>query len=286
MNESIKTIIPAAGYGTRFLPYTKAIPKEMLPILNKPSIQWIIEEAVQAYLKQFLIITSRQKDAIAHHFDIAPELALFLKEKNKSELLSGIEKIVKSSEFVYIKQNEQLGLGHAIWLARHLIGKEYFAVMLPDDIIVDPTPAIGQLLRVAKQEKASVIAITEVPIEAVSSYGVISIRKQITPSLYQVQDLVEKPSAKDAPSNLAIIGRYILSHKIFTSLEEIEPSAGGEIQLTDAISHMLKNNEKVLAYKVQGTRYDVGTPAGWLKANISLGMQDSHLAPHIKGLFS
>lgn len=272
--DIIKTVIPAAGFGTRFLPFTKAVPKEMLPLLNKPVIQYIIEEALLAQIRQCLIITSRSKGAIAHHFDASPELEFFLKEKNKSDLLSGLEKIRKNAEFAYIYQAEQLGLGHAIWLARHMIGKEYFAVMLPDDIIIDSTPGIAQLIRIARQEKASVIAIQEVPSDAVSSYGVIAIKKQITPSLYQVSDLVEKPQSKDAPSNLAIIGRYVLSHKIFASLEEIEPSAGGEIQLTDAISHLLKNNEKVFAYKIPGTRHDIGTPAGWLKATLDMALHD------------
>ena len=280
--DIIKTIIPAAGFGTRFLPWTKAIAKEMLPLLNKPALQWVVEEGLQSDIKQFIIVTTRHKDAIADHFDVAPELELFLKEHNKLDLISGLEKIIKHAEFNYIRQPEPLGLGHAIWMARNVIAKEYFGVILPDDIIVGKVPALSQLMRIARQEKASVIAVQEVPSEQVSSYGVIAIKKQITPSLFQVQDLVEKPNPKNTPSNLAIVGRYILSNKIFNSLENIEPSAGGELQLTDGISHMVKNNEKVFAYKLQGIRHDVGTPLGWLKATFDLAFQDPQYASTLR----
>jgi UTP--glucose-1-phosphate uridylyltransferase len=277
-----KAIIPAAGLGTRFLPYTKAIPKEMLPLLNKPAIQYIIEEGLGAAINNFLVITGKNKDSIANHFDAHPELENFLKDRNKSELISSTEKILRSTYFTYIRQPEPLGLGHAIWLARHAIGKEYFSVFLPDDIIVSKVPAITQLIKIARQEKGSVIAVQEVSPESVSSYGVVGIKKQITPNLFQVSHLVEKPHPKDAPSNLAIIGRYVLSSKIFSSLEDISGYAMGELQLTDAISHMMKNNEKVFAFKVQGVRYDIGTPIGWMKAVIGMALQDPYYAPHIK----
>jgi len=280
--DIIKTIIPAAGFGTRFLPITKAIPKEMLPILNKPAIHHIVEEGLLSDIRNFLIITSRHKEAIANYFDACPELELFLKEHHKLESLSGLSKIIKQADFTYIRQSEPRGLGHAVWMARNVVGKEYVGIMLPDDLIVSKIPALGQLIRIARQEKASVIAVQEIPTEQVSSYGVISIKKQLTPSLFQVQDLIEKPQQKNAPSNLAVVGRYVLSHKIFASLETIEPSAGGELQLTDAISHMLKNNEKVFAYKLQGTRYDIGTPAGWLKATLEIGAQDPAYASVFK----
>lgn len=277
-----KTIIPAAGLGTRFLPYTKAVPKEMLPLLNKPALQYIIEEGLASDIKQFFIISSRGKQAIEDYFDTDQSLEIFLKERNKPELISGINKIIRQANFTYIRQSEPLGLGHAIWMARHCIGKEYFSVCLPDDIIAGKQPGLAQLMRIARQEKASVIAVQEVPPECVSSYGVISIKQQITPNLFQVNNLVEKPKQKDAPSNLAVIGRYVLSHKIFQALDETASSATGEIQLTDGISHMMKMNEKVFAYKVQGTRYDIGNPIGWLKASIGLAMQDPHHAPHIR----
>lgn len=281
-----KAIIPAAGMGTRFLPYTAAIPKEMLALLNKPAIQYIIEEGLSSNIKNFLMITSRHKQAIADHFDVGPELTQFLKEKNKLELIHSIEKIAKSAEFTYIRQTEALGLGHAVWMARHAIGKEYFGVMLPDDIIVNKAPGLAQLMQIALQEKASVIAIQEVPNECVSSYGVIAVKKQISGSLFQVSSLVEKPQQKDAPSNLAVIGRYVLSHKIFPALDEVGRYSTGELQLTDGISQMIKNNEKVFAYKVQGTRYDIGTPVGWIKAIIGLALQDPSYAPHIRDFIS
>lgn len=277
-----KAIIPAAGLGTRFLPYTKAVPKEMLPLLNKPALQYIIEEGLASEIKQFFIITSRGKQAIEDYFDADPGLETYLNERNKPELLSSINKIIRQALFTYIRQAEPLGLGHAVWTARHSIGKEYFGVCLPDDIIAGKQPGLAQLIRIARQEKASVIAVQEVPQDCVSSYGVIAVKQQITPNLFQVSNLVEKPKQKDAPSNLAVIGRYILSHKIFQALDETASSATGEIQLTDGISHMMKMNEKVFAYKVQGTRYDIGNPIGWLKASIGLALQDPQYAPHIK----
>ena len=277
-----KTIIPAAGLGTRFLPYTKAVPKEMLPLLNKPALQYIIEEGLASEIKQFFIITSRGKHAIEDYFDADSGLEKYLDERNKPELLASINKIIRQAFFTYIRQAEPLGLGHAVWMARHSIGKEYFGVCLPDDIIAGKQPGLAQLIRIARQEKASVIAVQEVPQDCVSSYGVIAVKQQITPNLFQVSNLVEKPKQKDAPSNLAVIGRYVLSHKVFQALDEVSSSATGEIQLTDAISQMMKMNEKVFAYKVQGTRYDIGNPVGWLKASIGLALQDPHYAPHIK----
>jgi UTP--glucose-1-phosphate uridylyltransferase len=281
-----KAVIPAAGMGTRFLPYTKTIPKEMLPLLNKPAIQVIIEECLKSAVKNILIITNREKQAIGNYFDQAPELDIFLKERGKADLLNDLEKIIRETHFTYIRQAEPLGLGHAIWMARHSIGKEYFSILLPDDIIVSSVPALAQLIRIAKQEKASVIAVQEVPAESVSSYGIVGIKKQITPKLFQVSQLIEKPHPKDAPSNLAVIGRYILSSKIFTALEEIAPYVTGELQLTDAISHMIKNNEKVFAYKVEGTRYDIGNPLGWLKATLGVALNDPTYASQIKKFLS
>jgi len=274
-----KAIIPAAGLGTRFLPITKAIPKEMLPLLNKPAIQYIIEEGLASGITNFSLVTSKDKQAIADYFDYSPELSLFLKERGKSDLLTGLDRIIRNANFTYVRQPEPLGLGHAVWMARHTIGKEYFGIFLPDDIMINKKdPGLLQLIKIARQEKGSVIAVQEVPAECVSSYGVIAIKKQITPNLFQVSHMVEKPAQKDAPSNLAIIGRYVLSHKIFDSLNEISTYAEGELQLTDGISHMMKNNEKVFAYKIQGTRYDIGTPMGWLKANISMGLQTPEYA--------
>ncbi len=284
--DIVKAIIPAAGLGTRFLPFTKSVPKEMLPLLNKPAIQVIIEEALHSEIAQFLIIANKEKQAISNHLDSSAELKAFLKETNKESLLASIEKIVRTAHFTYIRQPEALGLGHAIWMARHSIGKEYFSVMLPDDIIVGPTPGLAQLIKIARQEKASVVAVQEVPEECISAYGVVAIKKQITPNLFQVSHLVEKPQQKDAPSNLAIIGRYVLSYKLFKALEDITTYNIGELQLTDGITQMMKNNEKVFAYKIQGTRYDVGNPIGWVKCIIGLALQNPHYAPHIKSFLA
>ncbi|MCA9769857.1 UTP--glucose-1-phosphate uridylyltransferase [Candidatus Dependentiae bacterium] len=281
-----KLIIPAAGFGTRFLPLTKSVPKEMIPLLSQPAIHYIVEEGIASGIEHFLIVTSRNKQALVNYLDASPELEYFLEEKNKLDCIASIEKILRAAHFTYIRQSEAFGLGHAIWTARHTIGKEYIGICLPDDIIIGKQPALSQLIRIARQEKASVIAVQEVPPHVVSSYGVIAIKKQITPNLFQVSDLIEKPSTKDAPSNLAIIGRYILSHKIFHALNEISDYATDELQLTDGISQMMKNNEKVFAYKVQGTRYDIGTPIGWIKATISLAAQHPEYGPQIKEFLS
>jgi len=280
--EITKAVIPAAGLGTRFLPFTKAMPKEMIPLLNKPAMQYIIEECLSSGVNNFFMVTNREKQAIANHFDHDIGLETLLKERDKDHLIASIDKIANDGHFMYVRQPEPLGLGHAVWLARHGIGKEYFSVLLPDDIIASKTTALSQMIRVARQEKASVIAVQEIPAEQSSSYGIIGLKKQITPNLFHVSHVVEKPSQKDAPSNLAVIGRYILSHKIFTALEEIETDESGEMQLTDGITQMMRNNEKVFAYKVQGTRYDIGTPLGWIKATIGCALQDPHYAPHIR----
>lgn len=277
MEDITKVIIPAAGYGTRFLPYTKSIPKEMLPILEKPAIQYILEEALASEIKNYTIITNRDKRSIEDYFDTHPALEDFLKEQNKEVLLESIHKILKNSEFTYVRQQEASGLGHAVWLARHGIQpKEFFGVMLPDDIITSKQPALAQLMRIARQEKASVIAVQEVPLEYISSYGVIGIKKQITTNLFQIQSVVEKPAKNTAPSNLAIIGRYVLTQKIFNSLDQVKNYTIEELQLTDGLAHLLQNNEKMFAYKVQGVRYDVGTPIGWIKTIISMALQDPH----------
>jgi UTP--glucose-1-phosphate uridylyltransferase len=272
--EITKVVIPAAGLGTRFLPYTKTVPKEMLPVFGKPAIHYSVQEAVNSGIDNVLFITSRNKELISDYFDAAPELDAFLENKNKLHEIKDIKQLIKSTHFSYIRQSEPLGLGHAVLMAKPFIGKEYFAIALPDDIIMSKNPALNQLIRIARQEKATAIAVKEVPHDQVSAYGVIRIKKQITPNLFQVDSLVEKPSIKDAPSNLAIVGRYIMSHKIIASLEEMSSYATSELQLTDAIGHMLQQNEKVFAYKVEGTRYDVGTPRGWLKAVVDLGLQD------------
>jgi len=278
MNDIVKVLIPAAGIGTRWQPIAKSIPKEMLPILQKPALQYIVEEALAASLHTIMIINRSNKQAICDYFDPAPILDTLLQERHKLETMTSVHRIIKQAHFSYIHQPEPLGLGHALWLARHMIGKEYCAIMLPDDLIFSDQPGIAQLIRIARQEKASVIAVQEVPEAELSNYGVISIKKQITPNLFQVGNLVEKPNPKQAPSNLAVVGRYILSYKVFQALEQLSRYAVDELQLTDAIACMLQNNERVFAYKMQGTRFDIGTPAGWLNANIYCGLKNPSIA--------
>ena len=273
-----KAIIPAAGFGTRFLPATKVIPKEMIPVLEKPAIQYVVEEGIKSGIKQFVVVTGRGKKPLEDHFDIFPELEEALRNKNKSELLGNLPKIISSAQFMYVRQSEPLGLGHAIWTARNAFKKEYVSIFLPDDIITGPTPGMAQLLKVAAQEKCSVVAVQEVPFDHVSRYGVIAVKKQFSPNLFQVRELVEKPSEKDAPSNLAIVGRYVLSPGIFDALEDIKGGVVGEMQLTDGIQKLLISGEKVFAYKIQGTRYDVGNPLGWLKANVSMALKHPEYA--------
>jgi len=268
-----KAIIPAGGLGTRFLPATKTMPKEMLPLLDKPAIQYIVEEGLKSGIKSFIVVTGKNKSAIEDHFDTFPELENYLRLRKKEELLESVSKIVNAANFIYVRQKEPLGLGHAIWTAKHVIGKEHIAVFLPDDIIVGQNPAIGQLIQIATQEKCNVVAVQEVPLDQVSHYGVIGVRKQFSPNLFQVKELVEKPSIANAPSNLAIVGRYVLSPSIFEALDELKIGTGGEIQLTDAIQNLLLAGEKVFAYKIQGTRYDVGNPLGLLKANLDLALR-------------
>lgn len=251
-----KAIIPAAGLGTRFLPATKVVPKEMLPLVDKPSIQYVVEEGIKSGIKNFIVVTSKNKDMIVDH------------------LTSSISKTISSSNFIYVRQSEPLGLGHAVWSARHAVGKEYVSIMLPDDIITGADPGLGQLAKVAAQEKCSVIAVQEVPRSEVSRYGVIDVKKQFSPNLFQVRDLVEKPKPDDAPSCLAIVGRYILSPGIFEALEQTGAGAIGEIQLTDGIQNMILNGEKVFAYRIKGERYDTGTPIGLLKASIAFALKN------------
>jgi UTP--glucose-1-phosphate uridylyltransferase len=259
-------IIPAAGLGTRFLPVTKSIPKEMIPIGNKPAIQYIVEEALNSGIKNFLIITNKEKESISKYFQSNERFDTFIRDTKRTDILNQLEHIINVCDFSYINQQEQLGLGHAVLMAQSHIKEDYFAVMLPDDIIVSDHPAINQLMDIAVTENATVIAVQEVPLQYVSSYGIINIKNKINDNLFEVSDLIEKPDALEAPSNFGIVGRYVLSSKIFDSIEAISKTTKGEIQLTDAIAHMIKNDERVIAYNIKGTRHDIGTPLGWAKA--------------------
>ena len=269
----IKAIIPAAGFGTRFLPTTKSVPKEMLPIVDKPAIQYIVEEGINSGIKDFVIVTSKNKKAIEDHFDSFSDLENTLKNTQKESILHDVNQIIEKSNFLFVRQREQLGLGHAIWTARSAFNDEHVAIFLPDDIFTGEIPAMAQLIKIAIQEKCNVIAVQEVPQEEVSRYGIIDVRRQLSPNLFHVRDLIEKPSVNAAPSNLAIVGRYVLSPNIFTSLDNLQFGAGGEIQLTDGIQNLLLSGEKVFAYKVQGQRFDAGTIFGWLKTNIEFALK-------------
>jgi len=270
-----KAIFPAAGWGTRFLPATKAQPKEMLPLVDKPVIQYGVEEAVAAGVEQVIIVTSSQKRPIEDHFDHSYELEHLLESKGDIEMLRRVRQIGDMAQISYVRQKEQLGLGHAVLMAKELIGHEPFAVILSDDVVVGERPAIGQLIEAYRHTHASVIAVMEVPPDEVSRYGIIDPDPQQTTAddrLHRVRGVVEKPSAENAPSNLAIIGRYVLTPKVFEKLEQTPGGAGGEIQLTDAIEALLVDQE-VYAYALEGKRYDAGTTMGWLKAGVELALE-------------
>lgn len=270
-----KAIIPAAGLGTRFLPATKAMPKEMLPIVDKPTIQYIVEEAVESGIEDIIIVTGKGKRAIEDHFDNSFELEQNLLEKGKIELLNEVQKPSKLVDIHYIRQKEPKGLGHAIWCARKFIGDEPFAVLLGDDIVQAKTPCLKQLIDQYERYNASVLGVQSVPDDDVSRYGIVDGRN-ISDRFYSVSSLVEKPNQDDAPSNLAILGRYILSPRIFEILSEQTPGTGGEIQLTDAIA-ALKQFEAVYAYDFEGIRYDVGEKIGFIQTSIEFTLQRKDL---------
>jgi UTP--glucose-1-phosphate uridylyltransferase len=269
-----KAVFPAAGWGTRFLPATKAQPKEMLPLVDKPVIQYAVEEAVAAGIEQVIIVTSSQKRAIEDHFDLNLELEQLLEQRGDIEMLRQIRAISDLAQISYVRQKEQLGLGHAVLVVKELVGHEPFAVILSDDVVVGERPCIGQLIHAYGQTHCSVVAVTEVPHEETCRYGVIDGQAVDSgdPRLYKVSRLVEKPDPEDAPSNLAIIGRYVLTPKIFDKLEQTPRGAGGEIQLTDAIEALMQEQD-VYGYAFDGVRYDAGTPMGWLRASVELALQ-------------
>jgi UTP--glucose-1-phosphate uridylyltransferase len=270
-----KAIIPAAGLGTRFLPATKAMPKEMLPIVDKPTIQYIVEEAVESGIEDIIIVTGKGKRAIEDHFDHSFELEHNLLEKGKYELLSEVQKSSKLVDIHYIRQKEPRGLGHAIWCARKFIGNEPFAVLLGDDIVQAEKPCLKQLMEQYDRYNATILGVQTVPEQDVSRYGIVG-GKQMGSRFYSVDRLVEKPKREEAPSNLAILGRYILSPKIFEILGQQEPGAGGEIQLTDAIA-ALNDYEAVYAYDFEGTRYDVGEKMGFIQTTIEFALKNKGL---------
>ncbi|QUL54487.1 UTP--glucose-1-phosphate uridylyltransferase GalU [Paenibacillus tritici] len=270
-----KAIIPAAGLGTRFLPATKAMPKEMLPIVDKPTIQYIVEEAVASGIEDIIIVTGKGKRAIEDHFDNSFELEFNLAEKQKWELLESVRKSSEMADIHYIRQKEPRGLGHAIWCARKFIGNEPFAVLLGDDIVESNKPCLKQMIEVYDQYRSSIVGVQQVPWEEVSRYGVVD-GSELAERVYKANRLVEKPKREDAPSNLAILGRYILTPRIFDMLGEQQVGVGGEIQLTDAISR-LSEVERIIAYDFEGRRHDVGEKMGFIQTSIHYALQHEEL---------
>jgi UTP--glucose-1-phosphate uridylyltransferase len=274
-----KAVIPAAGLGTRFLPATKAVPKELLPIVDTPTIQYIVEEAVAAGVKDVILICARGKDSIVDHFDIAGELEANLERSGKLELKRQMRAIAQMAHVVTVRQQEPLGLGHAVLCAKDLVGDEPFVVMLGDDVIDAPVPATRQLTDCYARHGKGTIALMEVPPEEASMYG-IAAGTALDARTTRIERLVEKPK-QDAPSNLAVIGRYVLPPRIFEILEQVKPGVGGEIQLTDALA-VLAREEGLLGYRFEGDRYDAGDRFGYLKANIAYALKRPDLAAHLR----
>ena len=270
-----KAVFPVAGYGTRFLPATKASPKEMLSLVDKPLIQYVVEEAVASGMEELVMVTGRHKRAIEDHFDIAFELEEDLRTKGKHDLLTEVQRIADMATICYVRQKLALGLGHAVLTAKLVVSNDPFAVLLGDDIIDSEVPVLKQMVDVFNRYHGSILAIQEVPRSQTRQYGIID-AEQVDDGVYRVKDLVEKPSPEDAPSSLAIIGRYILTPEIFDALEHTSPGKGGEIQLTDGIKTLMEQ-QPVYAYAFQGTRYDAGDKLGFLKATVEFGLKNEEL---------
>jgi UTP--glucose-1-phosphate uridylyltransferase len=270
--EITKAVFPAAGLGTRFLPATKAMPKEMLPLVDKPLIQYVVEEAVSSGIEEVVLVTGRGKRAIEDHFDVAFELEEELKAKGKHKILSEVQRIAELVTFCYIRQKKALGLGHAVLTAKRVVGNDPFAVLLGDDIIDAATPVLRQMMNVYHRYPGTILAIQKVPRAQTRHYGIIDAKK-IENGVYLVKDLVEKPAPDEAPSTFAIIGRYILAPEIFSALEQTKPGKGGEIQLTDGLK-LLMAKQPIYAYEFQGTRHDAGDKLGFLKATVEFGLKN------------
>jgi len=271
-----KAIFPAAGLGTRFLPATKSSPKEMLPLVDKPLIQYGVEEAVKSGIESILIITGRDKAAIENHFDISFELEQVLKERGKTEVLEQVRAIAEMAKISYIRQKQALGLGHAIYQAKDFVGDEPFAVLLPDDIVDAEKSALQQLIEVYEKYSAPVIATMQVEGEAISRFGVID-AEEVEPNVFKIKDFVEKPKFEDAPSDMAIVGRYIFTPEIFDALENTKPGAGGEIQVADAVRQLLDKGRPFYAVKLDGIRHDAGDKLGFLIATVEFALKRDDL---------
>ncbi len=274
-----KAVIPVAGLGTRFLPATKAVPKELLPIIDIPSIQYVVQEAVDSGIQEIIFVTGRGKDAIEDHFDEAPELEQILAERGQTETVEMLRRIVGMTEVVSVRQKKPLGLGHAVLCARDLVGNEPFAVMLADDLIDNDVPCIRQLLEIFEEKQESVVALMEVPQEDVHRYGVIK-GSEVKKRLYQVEATVEKPQASQAPSRMAIIGRYILRPEVFAILEKLPAGKGGEIQLTDGLAQLVRER-KVFGCEFEGDRYDIGDKFGFVRATVAYALKRPDLKDRV-----
>jgi UTP--glucose-1-phosphate uridylyltransferase len=275
-----KAVVLAAGYGTRLLPATKAQPKESLPLVDKPIIQYTIEEVAASGISQVVMVTAFGKRAIEDHFDRAYELEAALREKGDTARLDEIKRVSEIADIVYVRQTEQKGIGHAVMQARHVIGDEPFALLFPDDVILNDVPVTKQMIDVFDERGGSVIAVQEVPDSEVESYGIVG-GELVGERVTKANLLVEKPKLKDAPSRLAIVGRYVLTPQIFDMIERTKPGAGGEIQITDALSALMKVQD-VFAYRFRGRRFDTGRPLGLLTASIEIGLQRSDIGPGLR----
>jgi UTP--glucose-1-phosphate uridylyltransferase len=275
-----KGVIPAAGLGTRFLPAAKAVPKELLPIVDKPAIQYIVEEAVASGIEQVILITARGKGAIEDHFDVSFELEEILKRQKKEDLLRKVKELSSMVRVVTIRQKEPRGLGHAVLCAREAVGDEFFAVLLGDDIVDAALPCLAQMVQVSRQHGGGVIALQRVPDAETHLYGIIR-GEQVDERVYRIQEMVEKPTADQAPSNLAIIGRYVLPPDIFSILEDTQPGKGGEIQLTDALQ-VLARRIPLYGYEFNGDRYDAGDKFGYVQANIAFALKRPEMAERLR----
>lgn len=273
-----KAVFPAAGLGTRFLPATKASPKEMLPLVDKPLIQYGVEEAVQSGIESILIITGRDKSAIEDHFDISYELEQTLRERGKKELVEQMRAVADLAHIVYTRQKQPLGLAHAIYQAKEFVGDEPFAVMLPDDIMDGEVPALKQLIDAYEKYGASVVAALQIDDETISRFGVIA-GEQIEPGVFKISDVVEKPKYEEAPSNMAVIGRYVFEPELFGAIEKIKPGAGGELQVADAMRLLLKEGYPFYAVTLDATRHDAGDKLGFLIATVEFALKRPDLAP-------
>ena len=282
MKEIIKkAVIPVAGFGTRLLPATKSQPKEMLPIVDKPAVQYVVEEAIKSGAENILFITGRGKRAIEDYFDYAVELEKELEDKGKTDLLDEVRNISEMAKFFYVRQKIARGLGDAIYHARGFIDDEYFSVLLADDIIDSEIPCLKQMIDVFRNYRGMILAVMEVPRDKTNIYGIVN-GKKISDRVYEVSDLIEKPEPEETLSNIAVIGRYILNANIFNAIEETKPGKGGEIQITDAIKSLI-GREKIFAYEFKGIRYDVGEKIGFLKANIAYALKREDLGSELKG---